>query len=441
MSDIDPATGTAGFGPSAQLPLRRGTTLRLYMAAIVVAAAALILATLPGLPRQEWAQLVIFGLVAALAELWAAPTSVRGDVCLSFAVNFAATVLFGPCFGALSACIGSLLGDRITHRKGAMKTAFNAAQVALSCGMAGLAFEALKVGPRLSLTSDALAFAAAAGTYVLANSALASGAIALCGRPFIHQWLFCLRDGGLLFIAMAPLGALAATSYQQNHWTVLYFPLLFWVIYRGFKLFAHLRDDTGKALEVLANTIDKRDTYTYQHSLRVAAYVAQTAARLKLPADEVELIVSAAHVHDLGKIAIDNRILFKEGPLTAEERQQVNTHPAAGAELAGQFCMYGEGAEIIRHHHERWDGSGYPDGLVGEAIPLGARLIAVADVYDAMTSDRPYRRALSHEVAVSELTRGAGTQFDSRVVEAFLAPAEETRRRPEGCTTPVRSYP
>ena len=100
----------------------------------------------------------------------------------------------------------------------------------------------------------------------------------------------------------------------------------------------------------------------------------------------------------------------------------MNTHPAAGAELAGQFCMYGEGAEIIRHHHERWDGSGYPDGLAGEAIPLGARLIAVADVYDAMTSDRPYRRALSHEVAVSELIRGSGTQFDARVVEAFLAP-------------------
>ena len=124
----------------------------------------------------------------------------------------------------------------------------------------------------------------------------------------------------------------------------------------------------------------------------------------------------------MGKIAIDNRILFKEGPLTDEERRQVNTHPAAGAELAGQFSLYGQGADIIRHHHERWDGTGYPDGLAGDAIPLGARTIAVADVYDAMTSDRPYRRALSHEVAVSELIRGSGTQFDARAVEAFLAP-------------------
>jgi HD-GYP domain-containing protein (c-di-GMP phosphodiesterase class II) len=237
----------------------------------------------------------------------------------------------------------------------------------------------------------------------------------------VHQWLLALRDGGLLFLAMAPLGALAANAFEQSPWTLLYFPLLLWVIYRGFKLFAHLRDDTDKALIVLANTIDKRDAYTYQHSVRVAGYVADIAARLNLPADEIDLIVSAAHVHDLGKIAIDNRILFKEGPLTDEERLQVNTHPAAGAELAGQFSMYGEGADIIRHHHERWDGAGYPDGLAGDAIPLGARIIAVADVYDAMTSDRPYRRALSHEVALSELVRGSGTQFDSRVLEAFLA--------------------
>lgn len=236
-----------------------------------------------------------------------------------------------------------------------------------------------------------------------------------------------------------PLGALAASAYEQSPWTLLYFPLLVWIIYKGFSLFAHLRGDTDKALVVLANTIDQRDTYTYQHSARVADYVSHIAARLNLPAEDVDLIVSAAHVHDLGKIAIDNRILFKEGPLTDEERQEVNRHPAAGAELAGQFSMFGEGADIIRHHHERWNGTGYPDGLAGEAIHLGARIIAVADVYDAMTSDRPYRRALSHEVALSELIRGSGTQFDARVVEAFLAPANGRPSLAAPCGEPARS--
>ena len=422
MSEIETAAGGEGIAGSSPFQTRRPRWLLPYVVAVVAAGLTTIVATLPGLPQQRWTELALFVVVAALAEFWTVPTTVQGDVSLSFAVIYAAAVLFGPCFAALTACAGSLLADRIARRTGAMKMAFNASQVAVAGGMTGLAFDALRAGPHLSLTSNALAYAGAAVVYVILNATLSSGAVALTGRPFVHQWLRALREGGIFYFAMAPLGALAANAYEQSPWTLLYFPLLVWVIYKGFRLFAHLRADTDKALVVLANTIDQRDTYTYQHSARVAGYVGHIAARLNLPADEIDLIVSAAQVHDLGKIAIDNRILFKEGPLTDEERRQVNLHPAAGAELAGQFSMYGEGADIIRYHHERWNGSGYPDGLAGEAIPLGARIIAVADVYDAMTSDRPYRRALSHEVALSELIRGSGTQFDSRVVEAFLAP-------------------
>ena len=182
------------------------------------------------------------------------------------------------------------------HRD-ALKTTFNAGQLAVAGGMTGLAFDALRSSPHLSLTSDALAYAGAAVVFVILNSALASAAIALCGRPFVHQWLLALREGGIFYLAMAPLGALAASAYQQSAWTLLYFPLLLWIIYKGFSLFAHLRNDTGNALVVLANTIDQRDTYTYQHSVRVAGYVTQIAKCLKLPADDIALIVSAAHVH------------------------------------------------------------------------------------------------------------------------------------------------
>ncbi len=306
------------------------------------------------------------------------------------------------------------------RRLGVTKIAFNAGQLAVTGGLTGFAFALLREGPHYSLTTNALAYAAAAAVYIFVNSALTSGIAALLGRRFMRAWLIALREGGVFYLAMAPLGALVASAYEQSPWTLLYFPLLVGVIYKGFGHYVKLKSETDAALVVLANTIDKRDRYTYQHSVRVADYALQIATRLGLPAEEVDLIVSAAHVHDLGKISIDNRILLKEGLLTDEERQQVNTHPAAGAELAGQFSMYSAGADIIRRHHERWDGSGYPDGLAGEAIPLGARIIAVADVYDAMTSDRPYRSALSHEVAVSELVRGSGTQFDATVVEAFL---------------------
>jgi len=141
---------------------------------------------------------------------------------------------------------------------------------------------------------------------------------------------------------------------------------------------------------------------------------------MELTPRDVDLLVAAARVHDLGKIATDNRVLFKQSSLTMDERRLIQAHPGDGGELAGRFSMFRDGRRFIRHHHERWDGKGYPDGLAGEDIPLGARIIAVADSYDAMTSDRPYRKALPHEVALIELRRGAGTQFDPRVVDAFL---------------------
>ncbi len=244
--------------------------------------------------------------------------------------------------------------------------------------------------------------------------------ISLQGRSFLHEWTASFREMGILYVSMAPLGALLAFAYQDSRWNVLYFPFLILVIYNGFKLYANLQTETDHALVLLADTVDKRDEYTYAHSQRVAAYVGEIARALDLPRKEIDLIVSAARVHDLGKIATDNRILYKQASLTDEERRAIIAHPADGSELAGQFSMYRKGRDYIRHHHERWDGRGYPDGLAGHQIPLGARIITVADAYDAMTSDRPYRAALSPEIALAELRRGAGRQFDPDLVEAFI---------------------
>lgn len=396
-----------------------------YIVGIDLATLVVILTTLQGLPPRLWPNLAVFVPVAALAESWTVPLRRRGGISLSFTVYYAAAVLFGPCFVALTALGACLLADGLVLRKGIARTAFSAGQFALCGGLTALTFDALRAGPGIGLTSNALAYAVAAVVYVAVNSALAAGTFALLGRRFVPLWLHALREGGIFYIAMAPLGVLVANAYVQSPWALLYFPLLIWVFYKGFRLFTQLRTETDNALVVLANTIDRRDRYTFEHSVRVANYVNQIAAQLRLPDEVIDLVVSAARVHDLGKISIDNRILLKEDRLTDDERQQINTHPAAGAELAGQFSMYRAGAAIIRHHHERWDGTGYPDGLAGEAIPLGARLIAVADVYDAMTSDRPYRDALTHEVALAELIRGSGSQFDARAVAAFLAPAAE----------------
>jgi HD-GYP domain-containing protein (c-di-GMP phosphodiesterase class II) len=148
----------------------------------------------------------------------------------------------------------------------------------------------------------------------------------------------------------------------------------------------------------------------------------------ELTADKRDAIIAAARIHDLGKVATSDHILRKPGCLTDDEFAVIQRHPVDGSEILRHLTPYRHIVEIVRHHHERGDGRGYPDGLAGEAIPFGARVIAVADTYDAMTTDRPYRRALSHEEALAELQRGAGTQFDPVVVAAFeraLARARE----------------
>jgi len=173
-----------------------------------------------------------------------------------------------------------------------------------------------------------------------------------------------------------------------------------------------------RAAASLARAVDARDVYTGSHSQRVAELAARTARRLGLPGEEVELTRLAASLHDLGKLAIPEEILRKPGPLTEPERIVLERHPQIGFRMLESLGV-DPVADWVLHHHERWDGSGYPDGVSGERIPLGARIIFVADAYDAMISERVYRRRVSPEEAIAELDRCAGTQFDPRVVAAL----------------------
>jgi putative nucleotidyltransferase with HDIG domain len=158
--------------------------------------------------------------------------------------------------------------------------------------------------------------------------------------------------------------------------------------------------------------------YTGSHSQRVADLAARTARRLGLADEEIELTRLAASLHDLGKLAIPEEILRKPGPLTEPERMVLERHPQIGFRMLESLGV-DPVADWVLHHHERWDGSGYPDGLLGDRIPLGARIIFVADAYDAMTSERVYRRRVAPEQAVAELERCAGSQFDPEIVAAL----------------------
>ncbi|MDA8442308.1 MAG: HD-GYP domain-containing protein [Peptococcaceae bacterium] len=174
-------------------------------------------------------------------------------------------------------------------------------------------------------------------------------------------------------------------------------------------------------IAALLTALDAKDHYTAQHSANVAAYAMRIGQALQLSLQELRLLETAAILHDVGKIGISESILNKPGSLDTAEFGLIKRHPEIGAQIV-QFCYFMEGvAEIILHHHERFDGEGYPHGLVGLAIPLGSRILSVADVYDAISTDRPYRPAMSQGKAKMVLEQGKGTQFDPEVVDAFLA--------------------
>jgi putative nucleotidyltransferase with HDIG domain len=172
-------------------------------------------------------------------------------------------------------------------------------------------------------------------------------------------------------------------------------------------------------MTTLADTIDLRDPYTAGHSKRVAAYSKLLAEDLGLTLEEVDHIECGALMHDIGKVGVPDAVLFKPGALDAEERMLIRGHPVIGAGILKGVPSMAEIVPCILHHHERVDGKGYPDGLAGEEIPLGARIIAVADAFDAMTTDRPYRRGLTVDAAIEELLKGENSQFDPRCVLAF----------------------
>ncbi len=182
-----------------------------------------------------------------------------------------------------------------------------------------------------------------------------------------------------------------------------------------------LRADHAKTIAALAAALDSAERVDRGHTDRIAEYAIALGRELGLPSDELRSLHFAAVVHDIGTVGVDARLLDKAGPLTAEERAEVQRHVHVGADIIGQLQFLEDVTPVVRHHHERWDGSGYPAGLDGERIPMLARLLAVVDAFDAMTSPRPYRPQLTLAEARAELARGAGTQFDPGAVQAFVA--------------------
>jgi HD-GYP domain-containing protein (c-di-GMP phosphodiesterase class II) len=314
---------------------------------------------------------------------------------------------------------------------------FNAGQGALyvSVGAAGYGLlDARWSAPSIGGLGSAVALLGGAVLMHLANTGLVAvpGAMQANTSPW-RVWRTTLFFDLLPHVVLTVVGALAAVIVVDQPLVLPLVVLPGVLMQRAVRQSVRLRADTHRALASLVEIVELRDPYTAGHSRRVAATARALSERLGLTAEEADLIESAGRVHDLGKVAIDPHVLLKAGKLDDDEWAQMKLHPVYGADVVAQFAAYQSGTALVRHHHEGWDGRGYPDGLAGEAIPLGARILAVADTFDALTSNRPYREGMPLERAVAILRDGAGTQWDPRVVEALLGVLAETPGRVPMC--------
>ena len=195
-------------------------------------------------------------------------------------------------------------------------------------------------------------------------------------------------------------------------------------------------------LGALAKAIAVRDLATWEHADRVRRYATALARQAGIEDEHLlQAIEAAALLHDVGKLAIPDGLLDKPGPLTADEYDRVKQHAALGADLLTEVAFPGPLADLVRHHHENWDGSGYPDGQIGAEIPLGARILAIADCYDALTSHRPYRRALNHDSAISMIHERRGSMFDPELTDSFLQIVWQLRPASPGIYRPAPARP
>jgi HD-GYP domain-containing protein (c-di-GMP phosphodiesterase class II) len=311
-------------------------------------------------------------------------------------------------------------------RKPLHKLAFNISQRTITIVAAGLTWQLIAQHP-VALPAlairDFIALLMMATVYYVVNTGLVATILALVSEaPPTSAYALAFGDPvkAFQYLAMIPLALTLVALWEFWPPSVLLLILPTAVVRYSLQATAELRSQTRHALEALADIIDQRDPYTSQHSQRVAHYAELIAQRMGLRPDVVDTIALAARMHDLGKVGIKDAMLYKPGPLTPEEVAEFKRHSELGKIILENFGLFRDGAEMVLHDHERWDGTGYPAGLRGEKIPLGSRIIAVADAYDAMTTDRPYRRAMSRTDAINELVRSAGTHFDPTVVRYFL---------------------
>jgi HD-GYP domain-containing protein (c-di-GMP phosphodiesterase class II) len=404
----------------------------LYIALVVAAAAAVVGPRVsPAEPARWWLTAGVLMALFLVCDSWPAPLTARQSAWSpSSSATLAAVVLLGPVGAAL---VGAVSVLSLRRQLLVAERLFNGAMYALAAYAAGRAYLAMHGEVGVPQPADFPAvitpFAVAAAVHVVANHALIWGVLRL-NRRARGPRRFRL-DAGLAVLLASDLGYAALGMVIAALWqimmpfaAVLVLVPLF-VARWAMGQFTEQRRAYAATIAALCQAVETKDFYTRGHSERVSRGAGMIAERIGMRGERLEAVRFAGMLHDVGKLGVPTRVLQKTGPLTEEEMAAIQLHPMRGLEIVRHIGFLNEALTGIMHHHERIDGKGYPMGFAGDEIPVFARVIAVADAFDSMTSTRSYRNARPIREAVAELRKGAGTQFDPLLVDAFIRALHE----------------
>jgi diguanylate cyclase (GGDEF)-like protein/putative nucleotidyltransferase with HDIG domain len=440
---------------------------RLYVGAVILAGAVTLGVFAPHdiIRPGLFAGLLLCSALASALKVSLPLASSGSTMSVSYAVDFAALLLLGANETMLVAAASawSQCTFRTQSRAAAYRTAFSMASLVITVKAAGFVYSELGGAPpgiAFSLLTIPKPLVGAATAYFVCNTALIATAIGLTTEQSIPRvWNENFLWSAPSYFVGAGAAAVGATILDRSgYWMASLAAAPLYLTYRTYKVYmGRIQDQQRHVLQVsdlhlatieaLALAIDAKDQTAQSHIRRVQVYAAGLARALGMSDNEIQGVKTAALLHDIGKLAVPEHILSKPGPLTQEEFQKIRIHPQVGAEIISGVPFPYPVAPLILSHHERWDGKGYPAGLKGEEIPLGARILSVVDYFDALMSERPYHRAMSFDAAVGLLRQESAKALDPRVVHTFidlypaLAAEAEASQEPARKLTLIAAHP
>jgi len=416
---------------------------RVYVGAVIGLGVVLLVAYFPfetfRMPARLWLFLLLLSL-SAITSIFKVnlPLARSGStMSVSYAVDFASLLLLGPNETMIVAAASaySQCTFRIKERNPLHRTLFSMACLVITVQAAGAAYLLLDGVPgTVTISKLPKPLVGAATTYFVVNTLAIATAIAVSTKqPIFKVWNENFLWSAPSYFVGAGAAAVAAWMVigLSAYWITPLAAAPLYLTYRTYKVYLGRIEDEQRhvremadlhlaTIEALALAIDAKDQTSQSHIRRVQAYAASVARAMGMSDNDVQGVKTAALLHDIGKLAVPEHILSKPGPLTPEEFQKIRAHPKVGADIVSSVPFPYPVAPLILNHHERWDGKGYPTGLKGEDIPLGARILSVVDYFDALMAERPYHKAMSFDAAVGLLKQEAGKGLDPAVVAKFI---------------------